>query len=226
MEKWFGKTAIVTGASAGIGEAIVKDFAKHGINVIALARRMEKLEALQEELKEAKGKILVNNAAVGISSAILNGDDDDVDDKIMSTVNTNFVGLVRMTRKAYKLMVKANDYSILINIESVVSHIVPFTPFDTNVYSGTKFAVRSVTETLRHELIKNENLKVRVCVTVETEIFGAGGWTEESAKDFLMKYEMPALKSSDVSQTVMFMLMLPYTVDITEMIVKVVGEKF
>jgi NAD(P)-dependent dehydrogenase (short-subunit alcohol dehydrogenase family) len=165
MEKWIGKTAIVTGASAGIGAAIVRDFARHGINVIALARRAEKLHALQQELKDASGKvipmrcdvsekssidatfeeiakkfgsaqILVNNAGIAIPAPILSGDDDEVDGNIVNTVQTNFVGLVRTTRRAYTLMEQADDYGIIINIGSVVSHVVPFTPFNTNVYSG------------------------------------------------------------------------------------------
>jgi NADP-dependent 3-hydroxy acid dehydrogenase YdfG len=50
-----------------------------------------------------------------------------------------------------------------------------------------------------------------------------GGNGKES---FLEKMEMVALKDSDVSQTVLFMLMVPYNVNITEMIVKPVGERF
>ncbi len=44
MEKWQGKLAVVTGASAGIGQAILEALAKNGINVIGLARRVEKIE--------------------------------------------------------------------------------------------------------------------------------------------------------------------------------------
>lgn len=75
MEKWCGKNCVVTGrnkqagvfistsyqfvtgASSGIGAAIVRCLAKAGINVIALARREDKLRALKEELLGASGKV-------------------------------------------------------------------------------------------------------------------------------------------------------------------------
>lgn len=57
MEKWVGKTAIVTGASGGIGAAITKDFASAGINVIALDRRVSELITLQKLLESAPGKV-------------------------------------------------------------------------------------------------------------------------------------------------------------------------
>jgi NADP+-dependent farnesol dehydrogenase len=44
MEKWQGKLAVVTGASAGIGKAILEAFAKNGVNVIGFARRVERIE--------------------------------------------------------------------------------------------------------------------------------------------------------------------------------------
>lgn len=54
MDKWKGKIAVVTGASVGIGEAIVKDLANKGITVIGLARRPEKIEEYAKELSEGQ----------------------------------------------------------------------------------------------------------------------------------------------------------------------------
>lgn len=44
MDKWKGKFAVVTGASAGIGMEIVKSLVRYGVNVIGLARRVERIE--------------------------------------------------------------------------------------------------------------------------------------------------------------------------------------
>lgn len=164
MEKWSGKVAVVTGASAGIGEAIVRDFVKHGITVVAAARRLERLEKLADELKGCKGKvipvvcdvsrkesidaafeeierkvgvvnILVNNAGIAVAKSMLN-DEEGIDDVIANTINTNFLGLVRVTRAAYRLMRKSDDFGIIFNIGSVAGHSQPYGEFSSNVYSG------------------------------------------------------------------------------------------
>lgn len=57
MEKWKGKVAVITGASAGIGAAIVKDLASNGITVIGLARRPEKIEEMVKDFPETYAKV-------------------------------------------------------------------------------------------------------------------------------------------------------------------------
>ena len=54
-----GKSIVVTGASSGMGKAIVELFVKEGACVVATARRKERLEALAEELKDAPGKVVI-----------------------------------------------------------------------------------------------------------------------------------------------------------------------
>lgn len=85
-------------------------------------------------------------------------------------IETNFRGVLHCTRKAFKLMTKSNDYGLIININSIAGHLVPFVSFSMNVYSPTKFAVTSLTETIRQELFRANNRKIRVTVKFK-EIF-------------------------------------------------------
>lgn len=72
------------------------------------------------------------------------------------------------------------------------------------------------------------NICQEICPgVVETEIFNAGGWMEDNDKEpWAKKMGVSYLRDSDIAQTVQFMLMVPYTVNITDMIVKPVGERF
>lgn len=72
MDRWVGKVAVVTGASAGIGEVIVELLAKAGVHVVALARRIENLEALAAKLNGAKGKVYPKQCDLNKEDDIVN----------------------------------------------------------------------------------------------------------------------------------------------------------
>lgn len=110
---------------------------------------------------------------------------------------------------------------------------------------GTKHAVRAVTESMRQELNKLKDTKIRVCVSIGSNFsecyeikknnlqeISPGAVESEITADFFNKPEIqkyiqgntiPILKGSDLAQTVQFMLMTPYDVNITELIVRPAG---
>ena len=64
MKKWEGKLAVITGASSGIGATLLCDLARAGINVVGLARRVEKIEELIKELGSTPGKAYAHKCDV------------------------------------------------------------------------------------------------------------------------------------------------------------------
>ncbi|RZF36996.1 hypothetical protein LSTR_LSTR004684 [Laodelphax striatellus] len=64
MDRWLGKTAVVTGASSGIGAAVLQQLAKNGVNVVGLARRHQRVQEMAERLKGEKGKVYALRADV------------------------------------------------------------------------------------------------------------------------------------------------------------------
>ncbi len=92
-----------------------------------------------------------------------------MDEKINSIVGTNYTGLVHVTRSAFRLINKSNDYGMIVNINSIAGHIVPFIKEGqtSNVYFGTKHAVTATTEVLRQELSHLKNDKIRVSVSLK-----------------------------------------------------------
>ncbi|CAH1736395.1 unnamed protein product [Aphis gossypii] len=177
MERWSGKVAIVTGASAGIGAAIVVQLAKNGVHVVALARREKELKELAESLNDKDygtiytkvcdvsneqavkdvfswvdstlggASILINNAAVTKISSLLNGKLEDWQE----ILNLNVLALSVCSREAYKSMTKNKIDGHIIQINSISGHSL--TPnFAHKMYNASKSAVTVLCDGLRHEL--------------------------------------------------------------------------
>lgn len=166
------KTILITGASSGFGRATAVQFAEHGWQVIALARRQQKLASLQQELGEENCQIirfdvcqqadidslvtqlkqqqltpelLVNNAGLALG---LNSADQALMSDWQTMLDTNINGLIRMTRAILPLMVAAKKGHI-INVGSIAG-TYPYP--GGNVYGASKAFVAQFSLNLRADL--------------------------------------------------------------------------
>ncbi|MBD1423980.1 SDR family NAD(P)-dependent oxidoreductase [Sphingobacterium arenae] len=166
------KKILITGGSAGIGKAIVKELIRHGVRDIAVVGRKKKpLEMLKAELKSVNVvtiqadlsvtedlnkvvsaisqewgmlDILINSAGV-VSAGLLT---EQSDEDIIGQVNINFTGLVLLTKKLTSLLQKSGEGAI-VNISSGYGYIaMPF----YSVYAATKAAVAQFSDAMRREL--------------------------------------------------------------------------
>ncbi|CAA9999647.1 unnamed protein product [Nesidiocoris tenuis] len=245
MQRWAGKLALVTGASSGIGAAIVRDLAKQGVNVVTLARRQDRLQALAEEMKGEKGRIyplkadlaqeeeivrsfkwietnlkspvhiLVNNAGLSILGDTIDGKMDDW----RKMFDLNVIAVGACIREHIQSMKRHNvNDGHIIDICSIVAHrIIDFPGF--YVYTATKQAVKAITEGVRQELLK-ANSQTRVTTVspgyVESELFAKAENYSEQSKSALDV--LPRLQPSDVSGAVIYALKLPQHVRVSKFI--------
>ena len=161
-----GKTAIITGASYGMGRSMAELFAEEGAGVVITARHQEKLDEVVEAIRSKGGKamgvvadvcstedtkkvfeaalkefgdvdILINNAGIGEQKMI-----DETDDEWMKYVmDTNLGGPMRYIREALKIFMPKND-GVIINISSVNG----IRPFCGATYTSTKGALNTLTK--------------------------------------------------------------------------------
>uniref|UniRef100_A0A1Y1N1C3 Dehydrogenase n=2 Tax=Photinus pyralis TaxID=7054 RepID=A0A1Y1N1C3_PHOPY len=245
MEKWEGKVAIVTGTSSGIGRAIATQLVEAGVDVVGIARREDRERELESVLAGKKGRyyhitgdvskeedvlksfgwvtenlgpvhILVNNAGITRESSLYDGETS----MWREVFDTNVMGLCMMTREAIKVM-RANDIAgQIVHIGSLGSHIVlPIK--NSNVYFGSKFAVKALAETLRQEL-NTIGSQIRIsCISpglVDTEIMDCN----LDLKNFSQLLD--PLKSEDIADMVLFVLSRPLHVQIHDIVVRPVNQ--
>jgi short-subunit dehydrogenase len=168
-----GRTAIVTGASSGIGRQTAREFARRRAHVVLASRNRDKLEALAAELADYPGRrlvvptdvtdrlavealvrrtveefdsldVLVNNAGVGLFASMADGSLDNMH----HLFNVNFWGAVHCIQAAVPYM-RHQGRGHIVNVASVAGKVAA--PY-LGVYSATKFALIAVSDSLRSEL--------------------------------------------------------------------------
>ncbi|MFN4972938.1 MAG: SDR family oxidoreductase [Bacteroidota bacterium] len=234
------KTAFITGASAGIGEAIATLLAVQGYRLILTARRKDKLTQLAETLVEKYSTetlvleldvrnreavataiaqlpdswksidVLINNA--GLASGLAPIESGDIDDwEVM--IDTNIKGLLYVTRTIVPLMIAANTGHI-VNIGSIAGKEVYA---NGNIYCATKHAVDALNKAMRIDLSKYP-IKVTAihpgAVETEFSIVRFHGDVERAKK----VYEgFENLVAADIAEAIWFALSRPAHVNINEL---------
>jgi hypothetical protein len=231
-----GKTAIVTGASSGIGEATAHAFAEAGARVAIGARRVEKLpdregfyafdldvtdpESSERFVERAVADlggidVLVNNAGLALGRDPIW---DVADDDETTMIETNVLGLMRMTRIC---LPHIRDGGHIVNIGSVAGRQA----YESGSgYITSKFAVRGFTYALREDLLGRP---IHVTTVdpglVETEFSKVRfHGDEERARKIYEGVE--ALTPDDVAACILFAVTRPPRVNIDELVVKALAQ--
>ncbi|MDG2786360.1 SDR family oxidoreductase [Vibrio parahaemolyticus] len=227
------KLVVITGASSGIGEAIARRFSEEGHPLLLVARRVERLEALnlpntlcekvdvtdqaslitaieKAEAQFGPADVLVNNAGVMLLGQI--DTQDAAEWKRMFDVNV--LGLLNGMHYVLAPM-KARNSGTIINISSIAGKK---TFPDHAAYCGTKFAVHAISENVREEVAAS-NVRVTTIApgAVETELLSHT--TSQDIKDGYDAWKVDmggVLAADDVARAVMFAYQQPQNVCIRE----------
>lgn len=230
-----GKTAIITGASRGLGAAVSEKLIAKGMTVYALARSKDKLDKYREKLGENYHPvkmditqhddiknwvestfsndflpdILINNAGIGSFHKI-----DDISDKDwLDMINTNLNGTFYITTEIVKLMKKGNSSRHIINIGSILGTVGRE---GGAAYCASKYGIRGFGEALYKEL-RYDGIKVTNFNpgSIETDFLSSSGIVSHDNM----------LYPSDVADTIVHVLETPDNMLINEIIVRPLNPK-
>lgn len=234
-----GKVIVITGASSGLGEAAARHLSEKGATVVLGARRIERIQALADEINAAGGTalavgvdvtrvdqvrrlvdtavtkfgridVMINNAGIMPHSPLNRLKVDDWD----SMIDVNIKGVLYGIAAALPHM-EAQKFGQIINVSSVAGHKVGV---NNAVYSATKHAVRVISEGLRQE-VKPYNLRTTIISpgAVATEL--PDSITEaDVAEGINAFYEQYAIPADSFARAVAFAISQPEDVDINEIL--------
>jgi len=222
-------TALVTGASTGMGAAIAERLAKRGLTVHAVARNEERLAELADRtgaiphvvdltdttalaavVSDLKVDVLVNCAGVSRPGNILDSSESDIDE----LVDVNLRGLLQLTRLVLPGMVE-RDLGHVINISSIAG---VYNFYGHTVYHATKAAVHQISRQLRNDTVGKRIRVTEICPgRVETEIFGRnmGGTPEAMEEAWQTYYEgYESLTTDDIVNALDYAIETPRHVNV------------
>ena len=230
-----GKTAVVTGASSGIGAATARRLAAEGFDVVAAARRRDRLESLAAEIgcraltldvtdpssvaalatEVGDCAVLVNNAggAIGLE-AVAEADED----AWRRMYDVNVLGTMRVTKALLPALITGGD-GLIVNVTSTAGHAVYE---GGGGYTAAKHAEAAVTETLRLELCGQPVRITEVAPgMVHTEEFSLVRFHGDRARaDAVYRGVPDPLTADDVADCIAWVATRPAYVNIDLLVVK------
>jgi len=236
------KITLITGATAGIGLACAKRFAKEGHNLIITGRRKERLNTIASELqlkyrvkvhpmcfdiriqkdvykaieslpeKWKKIEILINNAGLAVG---LNPVHEGVIDDWERMIDTNIKGLLYISRVITQLMIE-QGHGFVINIGSIAGkEVYP----NGNVYCATKYAVDALSKSMRIDLVKHGIRVSQISPgAVETEFSEVRFKGDTERANNVYKGYTP-LHPDDVAEVTHYVTTLPEHVNINDLVI-------
>jgi len=236
------KIALITGASAGIGEACALKLAENGFDLIIAGRRKKNLENLANKIKNAYSKevlsigldvrnfeevektinslpekwknidVLVNNAGLAVGVSPI---EQGIIDDWDRMIDTNVKGLLYVTRCVSPLMASRKK-GLIVNISSIAGkEAYP----GGNVYCGTKHAVEAITKGMRIDLLPH-NIRVSSIAPgmVETE-FSLVRFKGDENKAEQVYNGFEPLKADDIAESLLFIATRPEHVSINDILI-------
>ena len=241
-----GKVVVITGASSGLGEATARHLSQLGAKVVLAARRKERLEQLVSELVAAGGEAVAYQTDVTRADevkALIQGALDTFGRVDVLVNNAGLMAIAPLSDvrvEEWERMIDINIKGVLygiaaalpvfqqqnaghfINIASVAG-IKVFSPGGT-VYSGTKFAVRAISEGLRHEVGGSIRTTTIEPGAVDSELkFGSA---HPQSRDFVVDFYKQAIAAESVARAIAYAIEQPADVDINEIVLRPTVQAF
>ncbi|MET3759835.1 SDR family oxidoreductase [Sphingomonas sp. UYEF23] len=239
MQDLTGKVAVITGASSGIGEATARLLAKEGAQVVLVARRKDRIDALAAEIGESAMAIetdvadlaavqamvaavktrfggidlLFNNAGMGVNGAFADSNPDDW----KTQIDANLYGVLNCTHAALPLM--HGRAGAMVSIVSSVGGRYGIAGW--SVYNATKFAVVGFADALRKEV---GNAGIRVSLIEPGAVWTEWGHNvpEETMRE--RRESLDALQAEDIAQALVYAFAQPPRVLVEEILVRPVKQ--